>query len=364
MIYSRRFCHSFLIIMEKEPHPVERKPHHTSEAIYPIGNESHALSEQLKELIEKFGYLIKAALSKNTLSLYQKAWDSFERFCDSKGYQAFPTSPVALIDFAVSHATQPIGRHGRPLAMSTINTYIKAIHYKNHYLGFDSPCDIPLVKLMLKGLNREFSTDPKQARALKADEVEKMIDLCPDTLIGKRDAAILAIAFASAARRSNVRDFLIEDAEIVEKIDPTDPDRMYLHVRRSKTDQMGKGRKIPIIQGTRIQPIKRLNDWLKASGITSGYLFQTMDRHGNLRGNPLDGKDISRLVKYYAEAIGLDPSTISSHSLRAGHVTCAVIAGARDDKIMAITGHRSPVTLHRYIRDDDDFTDHASKGFI
>ncbi len=52
--------------------------------------------------------------------------------------------------------------------------------------------------------------------------------------------------------------------------------------------------------------------------------------------------DVVRIVKRYAEAVGLDPSKYSGHSLRAGFVTSAAIHRARLDKIMEVTRHTNP----------------------
>lgn len=126
----------------------------------------------------------------------------------------------------------------------------------------------------------------------------------------------------------------------------------------------GKGEKIAIPEGKRIKPIKRLKDWLKVSGISSGYLFQTLKRGGGLKGKKMHHSDIPRIVKYYAAQIGLDASEIAGHSLRAGFVTSAAAHHARLDKIMEVTRHRNPATVMEYIRDADAFSDHAGERFL
>ena len=74
--------------------------------------------------------------------------------------------------------------------------------------------------------------------------------------------------------------------------------------------------------------------------------------------------DIPRILKHYAALIGLNPTDIAGHSLRAGFVTSAAIHHARLDKIMAVTRHRNPSTVMAYIRDVDAFADHAGQGFL
>ena len=48
---------------------------------------------------------------------------------------------------------------------------------------------------------------------------------------------------------------------------------------------------------------------------------------------------------------GLDPAKYAGHSLRAGHATSAVIAGASERSIMNQTRHRSVQMVRRYSRD-------------
>ena len=89
----------------------------------------------------------------------------------------------------------------------------------------------------------------------------------------------------------------IDDIEI---IDDKERLRMFLHIRKSKTDQEGRGQKIAIPEGKKIKPIKYLQDWLGAAGILSGPVFQTMIRGGRLRGKQMHHSDVPRIVKHYA----------------------------------------------------------------
>ena len=139
---------------------------------------------------------------------------------------------------------------------------------------------------------------------------------------------------------------------------------MFLTVRRSKTDQTGKGHKIAVPEGKVIRPIQRLDTWLLKSDIRRGPLFQSMKRGGHVQGKPLHHSDIPRLLKHYAAGIGLNPESVSGHSLRAGFVTSAVAHHARLDKIMEVTRHRNPASVMKYVRDANSFEDHAGEMFL
>ena len=97
---------------------------------------------------------------------------------------------------------------------------------------------------------------------------------------------------------------------------------------------------------------------------TKGPLFRSLWRGGRLRGRRLHHSDIPRLVKHYAQEIGLDPAEYSGHSLRAGFVTSAAVHGARLDKIMEVTRHSSAEMVLRYIWQVEAFEDHAGAAFL
>ena len=228
-----------------------------------------------------------------------------------------------------------------------------------------SPAADPQVASVLRGLGQLLPNQPRQVCALREFDLHGMLNHCDDLARQRpyrtraaRDAAILAMGFAGALRRSEICGLQVADVEFVEG------HGVLVHIRRSKTDQLGEGQRVAIPDGDLIQPVERIRTWLDVSGVTSGPLFQTLRRGGNVRGRRIDPSDIARIVKRYAEAIGLNPSKYSGHSLRAGFVTSAAIHRARLDKIMEVTRHSSPGMVLRYIRQASAFEDHAGSAFL
>jgi integrase len=101
-------------------------------------------------------------------------------------------------------------------------------------------------------------------------------------------------------------------------------------------------------------PVRALRAWIEAAAIESGPLFRSVTRHGKIQGR-LSGFAVAVIVKRYAGAVGLDMAVYSGHSLRAGLVTSAAIAGASERAIMNQTGHRSSMMVRRYVRDANLF---------
>ena len=74
----------------------------------------------------------------------------------------------------------------------------------------------------------------------------------------------------------------------------------------------------------------------------------------------LSDRMVARIVKRCVEKAGYDASHFAGHSLRAGLATAAAMAGASERSIQNQTGHKSLVTLRRYIRDGSLFKDNAA----
>ena len=307
---------------------------------------------------------LSAELSHNTRIAYQKGWSRFLDYCAAEGIAdpfSVPADQVAR--FFVSLATRPAPRSGVIPSMGTVILYRSAVNRKYLEAGNPSPTNHPVVRSTLRGLARLKGSSARRVEALREHHIEAMLELCPDSLIGNRDAAIIAVGFAAALRRSEICSLMVDDLEFLEP-DEDDEERMWLTIRQSKTDQQGKGQRVAILDGRVIRPIKRLRVWMENSGITQGPVFQTMKRGGHLRGKPMHHSDIPRILKHYAARIGLNAKDVAGHSLRAGFVTSAAVHHARLDKIMAVTRHTNPATVMRYIRDADAFTDHAGRRFL
>ena len=316
-----------------------------------------------------YSEILSLALSENTRIAYSKGWSNFQDFCSARRIDPLNANHDDVTDFFIHLSSVPRSEAattmpGEPLSMGTLALYKSAINQRFNEIGKMSPARSPKVDAILKGLTRSRGNVPRQVKALREQHIEKMLIHCGKTLIGLRNAAILAIGFAGALRRSELCGLTVDDIEIISPANGSGSRKMFITIRKSKTDHTGRGQRIAIPEGKQVKPIYRLQAWIDAAGISHGYLFQTMRRGGALRGNPLHHSDIPRLVKHYAEAIGLNPKEVSGHSLRAGFVTCAVAHNARLDKIMDITRHRNPSTVMKYIRDADVFQDHAGEKFL
>jgi integrase len=240
---------------------------------------------------------------------------------------------------------------------STLGRRVAAIRYAHKAAGHEPPTNRETVKAVMRGIRRTIGTAKVQKAPATADLLRQMLDVCPDTLRGKRDRALLALGFAGAFRRSELVALTVADlAEVV--------DGLRVTIRHSKTDQEGQGQEIAIPRGSRLRPVEAVQAWLAAAGITEGPIFRAINRGGRVGAASLGDDGVADLVKAYAQRVGLDAGTFSGHSLRAGFLTSGAEAGANVFKLMEVSRHRSVDTLRGYVRRADLFKDHAGAAFL
>lgn len=181
----------------------------------------------------------------------------------------------------------------------------------------------------------------------------------PGSLAGVRDAALLLVGFSGAFRRSELVGLEIRDVAFT-------ADGLEITLRRSKTDQEGRGRLValPFSGSPEMCPVRALRAWLDVASITAGPIFREVTRYAHVEDAALSGRSLSRLVKKAAEAAGLDPSVFSGHSLRAGFVTQAKLKRKDEASIMRQTGHRSVAMVRKYDRRADLWRDNAAAGLL
>ena len=98
------------------------------------------------------------------------------------------------------------------------------------------------MRAVLRGIQRTIGTARAGKAPATADLIGQMLALCPATMIGKRDRALLCLGFAGAFRRSEL--VALEVADLAET-----PDGLRVLIRRSKGDQEGQGQEGAIPRG-------------------------------------------------------------------------------------------------------------------
>ena len=215
----------------------------------------------------------------------------------------------------------------------------------------EDPTKADIVRTVLRGIKRTHGMAQRQVSPVLREDLLSMLPLMTGTK-GLRDKALLTLGFSGAFRRSELVGLDYTDLAFVNE-------GLIVTLRKSKTDHHAEGRKVGIPNGrTCACPVKALREWLDHAQITTGPIFTSVKKSGALGGR-LSAHAVATIIKSYAETIGLDPDSVSGHSLRAGLATSAAKAGIAMHKIQQQTGHRGLQMLTRYIRDGELFINNA-----
>jgi integrase len=300
-------------------------------------------------LLEKARGYAADAKAPRTRREYKRAWDAFVAWCERQGRTPLPSHPDTVALYLTARAEMH--------KVSTIEQDLCAISAAHQAAGLLSPRSATVVREVRSGIRRRLGVAPKVKAPLLAEELKRVVSALPGTLVGIRDRALLLLGFAAALRRSELVGLEVRDLEWTE-------DGLKLLLRRSKTDPEGRGRPIGVPHGKETCPVEAVKTWLEGAGITEGYLFRGVSRHGRVGESALSGRSVARVVKRAALLAGLEASSYAGHSLRAGLATSAARRGKSERAIMNQTGHRSAAMLRRYIRDAELFQENAADGLL
>ncbi len=279
--------------------------------------------------------IVTRYLTESTSEATRRGYDSdMRKFYEWGG--SVPATPKTVALYLAEHAES--------LTAATLSRRLAAISKAHVIQGLPSPTCHPLVHQTLRGIRRAHRRPQRQVAPLLEADMSMIVGAIGNDLRGLRDKALLLLGYATACRRSELVALQIADVQ-----HPTVG--MVITIRSSKTDPFAKGRKIAVARRSdELCPVAALKRWLLAASIEAGHVFRAVDCHGNLSAKGLSPQTVGLVVKAYAERAGFDPSRVTGHSLRAGAITSAVVAGEPIWKIKQASGHRSDEVFGRYVR--------------
>ena len=122
------------------------------------------------------------------------------------------------------------------------------------------------------------------------------------------------------------------------------PSVLRVHLKQSKTDQLGKG--VGVFIGrtdTKICPVRAFLDYVSVRGCSQDSFFKFSD------GVPLTKSKFTERVRSVLQELGLPYGSFAGHSFRIGAVTAAAKAGLEDSVIQSL-GRWNSAAFLSYIR--------------
>jgi integrase len=315
------------------------------------------LTPELAADADKAQELVSQARSANTKRAYDACWSRFAAYCERQGIDPrVATSEIVAVYLASRQDLEP----------SSLSREYSGIAYTLRGLAgggvWSRKARPHAVAEVLAGAFRTRGAPPARKRPLLQAHFAALRDLnWGQPPWSWRNRAIILLGFAGGFRRSELVALDREDLTLESNT------RLRVLVRRSKTDQEGRGHVKAFERSTdwRLCVIHALGEWIRGARIASGPLFRRIYYpSGRVADTRMSAEMVAVIVKRMVRAWNLDESEYSGHSLRAGLVTTAYSQGCDLPSIMAQTGHRSYAQVNAYIRRENPFDNNAGVGIF
>ena len=288
-------------------------------------------------------FLCQKGVADSTHKTYQSALRRFASFCSMYSILSpFPVSESVLCYFSSFLACQHI-------SPQTIKTYLAGIRHMQITLGLPEPrqfSSLPRLRLVQAGIQRCYS----QQRQGK-DHIR--LPITPEILLKLRSywdqfssdkdiimvwaAAVLCffgffrsgeITLQSTTSFNPATHLAWGDVAVDSRQTPT---MLKVHLKRSKSDQLGKGVDVFIGHTSNpLCPVSAVLSYIMVRGTAAGPFFQSST------GTPLTKSYFISEVRQALEAVGLPYKDFAGHSFRIGAATTAAKAGLEDSVIRTL----------------------------
>ena len=316
--------------------------------VVPFAREGGALSGGAQKLATE-------ARAENTRLAYGLDWRSWTQFLGG-------TDPRRARDCDLANYVARLLDEGRSSA--TIRRRVSGVRAGYRGRGWADPAGRNTVAV-LRGLSRQGNA-PHRAEPLTAELVSRMMATWPTTEsdLDVRDRALLLVGWQGALRRSEI--------VRLDWIDVRASALGFLLMLRG-TKARGDVPDHPIIRAhePRACPVRAL-DALRRRAERSGLAVagpapvftSSGSRSGKLSPARLGSAWVGRIVRKRAAAAGIPMEGLSAHSLRAGLLTSAGLAGVPVYRLLEHSRHARSETLDLYIRGARRLASHPAEGLL
>jgi len=290
------------------------------------------VDDHLVARLEDHARHAKGAYAEATTRAVRSDTAIYSAWCSDHGFTALPASPETLVAFVDAMAAAR--------APATVRRYCASIAHLHRAAGLESPTQAEIVKLALKRMAKGNGTRQHQAAPLNRPLVDKIMGAMGESLIDKRDRALISLAYDTLARRSEIVALDLGDLAF------TDDGTGTALIRRTKVDQEGQGSVRFLAHDT----VEAIQAWIRAAKLDEGALFRAV-RLGDRINGRLDAGDVARIVKRRALAASVEAKLVkalSGHSSRVGAAQDLVAADLGVAEVMQAGGWKTPTMVARY----------------
>lgn len=290
--------------------------------------------------------------AENTRRAYGRQFQRYIDWCAERC--ADPHTGAAVFNYLQDRASGAWGARLKPSSLQQARAALARA-----FADAGLPFPVAEVRKALRGARNAWldaGGRERRAACLKRADLRAMVEALPDTPAGIRDRALVLLGFSLGWRGSELVALDVEDLDRAEG-------GLFVHQRRSKTDQAGAGRVVYVGKGARAEtcPVQALHAWIAAAGIEAGPVFRPVDRWGRI-GAAAGGRGVADRMTRRAVGLVLKRAAVragvsadpSAHSLRRSMATAAREAGADALSIARHGGWKDgSAALNRYLEAPD-----------
>ncbi|NHN89867.1 tyrosine-type recombinase/integrase [Acetobacter conturbans] len=299
-----------------------------------------SISPRIVETLKRYATHARGAFSEQTIRAIRSDTRIFFDWCGVSNITPLPATPEAVAGFVDAMAAE-----GK--APATIRRYIASIGHLHIAADLETPTHKQIVRLALSRHARQRGTEQAQALGATRRYIDLILHIPGSSLLMARDKALIATAYDTMARRSELVAIRKSDLQF-----NADGDAV-IRIRRSKTDQEGEGTFRYVAPDT----AALLKEWIARAGLGDGTgdapLFRSVRKGGRQIGEGLSPYDVTRIIKRLAQQAGFAPditARLSSHSPRIGATQDMEAYDISMAGIMLAAGWKSPTMVARYTR--------------
>lgn len=212
------------------------------------------------------GYTPSGRFKSNTAKLYAEAWRDFDTWCRSSGRTSMPATPSTMAEYAMNLID-------RGYVPATARSRITAVRARHRQLGHPVPDNLPAW-----GVLQGVEHTPRPTPDISRDALLAAVSTCPTTPAGRRNRAIVLLAWDLTCPAPHFLALNIEDVHLAGDDQParitlpTRAEDVAIHHDHSPID---------------LCPVCAVREWIQemaSVGITEGPLFRPVDRLGVIEG--------------------------------------------------------------------------------
>ncbi len=296
-----------------------------------IGDRGGVQGEPVKRRLAAYLASAGTAVGAHTARAWRADAGIFCAWCAGDGREALPADAATVVAFMDAMA--------RSRSPATVRRYVSSVSALHRVLREENPAATASVKRALKCLRAHGDAHGRSVHALTWALCQRLIEASADRLIDARNRALLAVAYDTLLRRSQLVALEVDGLSVNADGSAT------LRMRRADPAQPP-----PETVALARDTLAHVERWLERAGIREGRLLRSVSKHGRL-GEALHPSQIPRIYKAMARRAGLAAEAvdgISSHSTRVGALQDMIADGVGLPALLRAGRWKSADAVRRY----------------